>query len=217
MITHSQVPEVDGISLDFTPRSYFTARDLHVGLPSDITGKARRDLARRMAAEGEDVPPELLAPVLSTEDRTHWGALHPSLMGGEYLPPMREDEVEIARISLESVTADQVSVRARRTGRGIAYSIVDEYDGGDGYALHPRTSTAPLSMRQLVAMLDGACEQGGAVLSPVVAHVEDGESADDYRGFVAVESDFYPDLGRYYEARFDQYFAENAPQGEEEE
>jgi hypothetical protein len=54
-------------------------------------------------------------------------------------------------------------------------------------------------------------------MSPVVAHVADGESAEDYRGFVAVESDFYPDLGRYYEARFDQYFAENAPQREDEE
>ena len=49
-----QVPEVAGIDLDFTPRSYFTERDLKLALPSDIMGKARRDLARRFVVDGED-------------------------------------------------------------------------------------------------------------------------------------------------------------------
>ncbi len=70
-------------------------------------------------------------------------------------------------------------------------------------------------MRQLVAML--TAPRGGAVMSPVVANIEYGGSLDDHRDFVTVESDFYPDLGRYYEARLDQWFAENAPEDEEEE
>ena len=140
------------------------------------------------------------------------------MMGGEYLPRMHPEEVEIVRISLASTTGDQISVRARRQSDRIVYSIVDEYEGENGdYDLHPRSSSRPLSMRQLVDLLDGACVQGGAVMSPVVWPIEDGSaSVDDMRGFVTVESDFYPDLGAYYEARFERYFAEHAEEAEDE-
>ena len=160
---------------------------------------------------------ESAAPELAPDDRRMWGLIHPALMGGEYLPRMGRDEVEIARISLESVTGDQISVRARRRSDRIVYSIVDEYEDQVGYELHPKTSSKPLSMRQLVELLDRACVRGGAVMSPVVWQIEDGlSSVDDMRGFVSVESDFYPDLGEYYAARFDRYFAEHAEEPEEE-
>jgi hypothetical protein len=212
------VEEVEGIDLDFTPAGYFAFRDLHLALPSDIKGQARRTLARQLAAEGRELPRDLAAPELSAEDRQMWGAIHPALMGGEHLPPMKRDEVEIARISLKSVTGDQISVRARRQSDRVVYSIVDEYEGENGdYELHPKTSGKPLSMRQLIELLDRACERGGAVMSPVVWQVEDGTSSiDDMRGFVTVESDFYPDLGAYYEARFERYFAERAEEAENE-
>jgi hypothetical protein len=42
-----------------------------------------------------------------------WGAVHPLLMGGEYLPGVDKEEVEIMRISLASTSGDQISVRAR--------------------------------------------------------------------------------------------------------
>lgn len=210
------VPEVEGIDLDFTPAGYFALRDLHLALPSDIKGKARRDLARKLAAEGSELPPELAAPELTPDDRRMWGLIHPALMGGEYLPRMGRDEVEIARISLESVTGDQISVRARRRSDRIVYSIVDEYETGNGYDLRPKTSGKPLSLRQLVSMLDNACRQGGAVMNPVVWQIEDGSSSvDDMRGFVTVESDFYPELEAYYEARFERYFAEHAEEPED--
>lgn len=211
MNEHAQVPEVGDVDLDFTPRSYFTERDLGLAIPSDILGRARRDMARRLAADpsssADDVPPELLESVLSAAQRHALGAIHPSLMGGEYLPRLRKGEVEIARISLESVTADQISVRARRTKKGIAYAIVDEYDGGGAYELRPRVSAAPLSMRELVAMLDGAHEGGGAVLCHLELNADTKEDAKRLLGFVSVESDFYPDLGRYYAGRIGQWYA----------
>jgi hypothetical protein len=154
----------------------------------------------------------MLAPALSDDERRAIGGVHPMFMGGEYLPQLKEGEVEIARISLESVTADQISVRARRSMGRISYSIVDEYgdEGIMNYTAHPATSILPLSMRELVAMLDGACEGGGAVMSPTVALIDAGDPADELRHFVSVESDFYPDLGRYYEAQLDEYFASHA-------
>jgi hypothetical protein len=54
-------------------------------------------------------------------------------------------------------------------------------------------------------------------MNPVVWQIEDGSSSvDDMRGFVSVESDFYPELGSYYEARFESYFAEHAEESEDE-
>ena len=71
-------------------------------------------------------------------------------MGGEYLPKLEKGEVEIARISLRSVTADQISARARRIGAQIEYAIVDEY--GDSsvitYRVQPRTWAMPRLCRR---------------------------------------------------------------------
>ncbi len=200
MARQLQVPVVDDSDLDFAPASYFAARDLNLTLPSDIKGQARRELARSYAAEGKALPPELAAPELSAEARQAWGRIHPAMMGGEYLPSLRADEVEIARISLASTTCDQISVRARRVGKAIVYSIVDEYTGADGYDPRPRSSRLPLSLRRLIALLDGACDEGGAVLGHIAGGAGGNDLADG-RGFVTVESDFYPELGRYYAAR----------------
>ena len=43
-----------------------------------------------------------------------------------------------------------------------------------------------------------------------------GARRDEVRHFVSVESDFYPELGGYYEARFDEYF-ESLPREDEDE
>ena len=119
---------------------------------------------------------------------------------------MKRGEVEIARISLQSVTSDQISVRARRVGGRIGYTVVDEYKNEYvQYDLRPRTSSTPLSMRSLVAMLDGACEDGGAVMSHTVGLVPHVNSPDELDGFTSVESDFYPELAEYYAARLDAY------------
>ena len=87
-------------------------------------------------------------------------------MGGEYLPPLRKGEVEIARISLESTTADQISVRARRVGERIRYRIVDEYEFK--YVCHPASSDSPLSLRDLIGLMESASD-GGSIIFPILA------------------------------------------------
>ena len=166
--------------------------------------------ARRFAETGEEFPPGLLSPTLSHEERAVTASIHPSLMGGEYLPALRDDEVEIVRISLQSTTCDQISLRARRAPNGIAYALVDEYEGDYiDYRFRPRSSRAPLTMGEVVTGLDRACSRGGAVMQPLQSlHKEMGLS-EEHRYFVAVESDFYPELGEYYKARIDQFLASN--------
>jgi len=132
------------------------------------------------------------------------GAMHPSLMGGLYLPPRAEGEVEIARVSLASVTADQISIRARPVKGGIAYAICDEYESD--YALHPRRSKRPLTMGQLARLIDSSTKDGGIVFGAVKSNAIDGCCPpEELLGFATVSSPFYPELGNWYASWMDAY------------
>jgi len=200
-----QVPEVPGIDLEFRPRDYFWAADLKVPLLSGIGGASRRQLVGDLIAGGDPIPAGLDATVLDEDVRQAWGRIHPSNMGGEFLPALRRDEVEIARISLASVTADQISVRARRSGKRIAYCVVDEYGSEIAtYICRPASSVSPLSFRRLIELMESACE-GGSIILPILKMTSDSAALEE---FVSVTSDFYPDLGRYYHALTDAWIAD---------
>src|SRR5438034_5630547 len=105
------VPAVLGIDLSFRPRTYFGPVPLETHLLSRVAGQERREILRReLAAGNRNLPSEFFDCLLDEELRLALGRVHPAFMGGEYLPPLLDDEVEIARISLASVTADQTSV-----------------------------------------------------------------------------------------------------------
>jgi hypothetical protein len=53
------------------------------------------------------------APILDEEMRRDWGPVHHSNMGEEFLPPLRNGELEIARISLGSVVQTRSACGAR--------------------------------------------------------------------------------------------------------
>jgi len=42
-------------------------------------------------------------------------------------------------------------------------------------------------------------------MSHTMWHIEEFGAPEEYRHFASVESDLYPDVGRYYEGRFDEY------------
>jgi len=170
-------------------------------------------LRRELAGGNLDLPLELVTCLLDEEERQAIGRIHPAFMGGEDLPPLLDDEVEIARISLASVTADQISVRARRVACGIAYRIVDEYaEFGPEYSCCPHRSERPLTLGELVALIDGAEDGEGAAMSALIYNVGIGaDPPDALRDFVRVGSEFYPQLGAYYAARIEAWFDANCP------
>ncbi len=148
--------------------------------------------------------------------RRLWGRMHPSNMGGEYLPPLRKGEVEIARISLESVTADQISIRARRVGRRIGYCVVDEYPDASTYVCHPASSVSPLSLGELIALMEAASD-GGSIIFPILAmNVRDASTPAELATFITVTSDFYAELGPYYRALTDAWLEERARENPDE-
>jgi hypothetical protein len=159
----------------------------------------------------EELDPTLLGDSLDSEERESFGAIHPSFMGGEYLPGCRRGEVEIARIELQSTTSDVISARARPSGSRILYRVCDEYNSA--YKLPRKSSRQPFSLLEFIRFLD-AVEQGcpepswsrfGFVLEANEDNLASGASLEDLQEFTRVESDFYPELERHYANVIDEW------------
>jgi hypothetical protein len=195
------------INYDFQPISYWSpaANPLDVAL-RNVKGRNRREMIRDFYAEGnlEVLCDELLPDTLDEEVRNSIGRIHPSFMGGEYLPNYTRHEVEIARIELKSTTSDVISIRAHPSGKRTKYTVFDEYESE--FKLPQRTSSHPFSMRNLIWFLDNAehresdpsCNRFGFVLSYNQCNLECGADLETLEDFTRVSSDFYPDLGRHY-------------------
>jgi hypothetical protein len=161
------------------------------------------------------VDPDLLEDALDEGTRRRLGALHPSWMGCEYLPGYLAGEVEIARIVLASVMQDVISFRARRRRRHgelrILYRVVDEYlEPGDlPWGCRPASSPLPLAFGQMIRLIDGARRPawgyGDGALTDAIRDSQEGGEPEDIVHFLSVESDFYPDLAAWYDARAEEW------------
>ena len=197
------------IDFRFRPASYWDPADPESTVVGNIKGQLRREMVRdflRGTADPElgELEEQYLADEVDDDLRIGLGRLHPRWMGGEYLPPYRFGEVEIARVILQSVTLDVHSLRARRSGGRIHYRMVDEYDSD--WTLCRKTSRRPLSFGQLVDLILHAREgEGLAGYYPVTIlnyNVdENGCDPEEMAGFIAMESVCYPELGRWWEER----------------
>lgn len=222
------VPAVPGIDLAFRPASYWADRDPVSAIVQNIKGQNRREMARDFLAGGvgdvlNPIEDQYLEDRLDPKYVEQLGQIHPSFLGGEYLPDYRRHEVEIARVVLQSVTQDVYSVRARRasaTGR-IYYRIVDEYE--TTYRPAIGSSVHPLSLAQMVYLLDHVESDGidladqGLVVGTVASSLDGGTDLEDMQGFVTVESVIYAQLGQYYGSRLRSYLDEWARDNREEE
>ena len=208
----------------YRPETYWPETPSEETVLATVKGTARRDLARQAIEQGKDTPlgaidvEFALAESLTEPDRREWGAIHPALMGGEYLPDPAEHEVEIARIELASTTGDVIQVLAhpsRPTAKRprIRYRVVDEYmDEGSEYETVPKSSSKPLTFGQLIDLIDLTRSVGtnayaedeynvGLVESVREYNYASGEEAESLRRFVRVTSAFYPQLEAYFDER----------------
>ena len=193
----------EGINYTFRPESYWDVSDPLQAILVNVKGTRRRQMIRDYWEAGAiaELEKGLLRDNLTEEERVGLGKIHPSFMGGEYLPDYAEGEVEIARIELESTTADVISIRAKKDGERIAYSIVDEYE--TQFTVSPKNSEKPLTLSELVRLIDGAMEEGSLGLYYTQMNYEGGERSiewlDQMRHFTRVESVFYQQLHLHYE------------------
>jgi hypothetical protein len=191
--------------LSFRPASYFGPVRLDDHVTSKITGHVRQRLVKDALDAAEEVPPELLNGTLDSATLEAVTSLHPSLLGGEFLPEHEAGEVEIARISLASTTSDQVVVRARRVGQRIRYSVHDEYNGEFiNPKCRPRSSKRPLTLRQLTDLIDSAYDLYDVIDMNIF---DGGADVRDMANFVTASSAFYPQLEGLYEQWIREYLA----------
>ena len=187
----------------YRPASYWDESDPLSTILRNVKGTNRRQMIRDFWHQDRlsQLDPNLLADSTSPEVRRDLGAIHPSFMGGEYLPDFLPTEVEIARIELQSTTSDVSSIRARRIPEDdlIHYRIVDEYE--NIYEIEQETSTAPLTQGELIALIDTAdcgLEGGLAHCFNLMNYNETGE-AEPLRHFTTVSSTFYPEIFEHYD------------------
>ena len=110
-----------GIGYGFRPKSYWSESDPLEAILRNIKGENRRQMVIDFWNAGhlEKLDAILLQNELGEAERQGLGRIHPSFMGGEYLPAYLPGEVEIARVCLQSTTSDVISLRARPTPTGI--------------------------------------------------------------------------------------------------
>ena len=189
--------DVKGVDLSFRPSSRLFPLTAEKLLLSRVKGTQRRESLTAAIEQDRlsDLNPFFTQTSLSAEDRRARAAIHPSFMGGEYLPDFEEGELEMARLSLRSVTADVISIRLRRTEDGFVYRIVDEYMDQDPNGLLDEPTTIivdqPLTMKDFgafvvqVSRMDHWCDP------------ESHETEEEAQDFVVATSEFYPEFGDY--------------------
>ena len=199
---HSPAP-VSAASTYYRPRDYFGRYDLQSELLTQVKGTVRRKALREALEEGQimQVPDEVKNAALSEVVRQYVGSLHPSFMGGEYLPSVDKEEVEIARIRINSTTGDVTSVYARLVGSRIAYRVVDEYQGDTLSVSARRTSVRPLTMGQMIDFFLGAWDLYICLDCNFEGDLE------EMLGFFEGESEFYP----YFDAELRRRVREKFP------
>ena len=205
------------IDLDFRPRGYFWPLDLGVTPHAFIKGAERRAMVERMYAEGreDEIAPELMDPVLSNAARKALGSIHPSFMGGEYLPSLGTDEVEVARISIASTTQDVTCVYARREGEWIYYRVVDEYESSTLDGLAEKQSKQPLTLKELTDFFLDTWDLRGVL---EINFGDYGMPEDRVIGFVTEASSlYYPEFGALIFEYIDSWLAEVERDDEEDE
>ena len=206
----------DGIDYDFRPESFWaSASNPLEAILRNVKGRNRREMIRDYYAAGklDELCSELLNDSLDEDARRSLGKIHPTFMGGEYLPNYQRHEVEIARIELQSTTSDVISLRARGSGRRIKYRLVDEYE--TEFGLPQQTSQRPLSLRELIVFLDSVEHYGadpnwhrfGFPLVFNECNLEAGSDLETLRDFTSVSSDFYADLAVHYSQVIDEWHA----------
>jgi hypothetical protein len=209
-----------GIVYSFQPESYWDDSTVLQALLRDVKGVQRRKMIIDYFENNEidKLNDMYLQAELTDEQRYTLGLIHPSFMGGEYLPGCGNDETEIARIELQSTLADVTSIRAKRNGDEYQYSIVDEY--GDTYDLNPKTSINTFTLDGLIIFIDYSEQvggwSGGLSLSYNNANAES-LPREQLRNFTKITSDIYPELEEHYENLFCDWVVEGEDWKKEQE
>jgi hypothetical protein len=188
------------------PASYWATGSLQQ-LLANIKGAERKKRALGLIKEGRlDEATEFVL----TAGRAGLSKIHPALLGGEFLPDFEAEEVEIARVTMASLTQDVISIRARPEKGRILYRAVDEYESR--CVIRPESSLRPLTLHQLICLFEtGSDADGNPIGLGIIQRLFEctEEPADAFADFLTFSSEFYPDLTKHYWLATQRWLAEN--------
>tara|TARA_Y100001934_G_scaffold86645_1_gene107656 strand:+ start:295 stop:942 length:648 start_codon:yes stop_codon:yes gene_type:complete len=202
-----------GIKYSFRPKSYWGEDNVLQALLRDVKGAERRKMIKAYYDEGnfQELEEAFTKASLSDEERFRLASIHPTFMGGEYLPDCEAGETEIARITLRSTTQDVISIRAKKEDGLLWYSVADEYDQNE-YSLLPICSKKPFSLKEVIELLDSSSQgggySGGLSLSYNNSNAEAGMDRQSLEDFTTISSEIYPQLEKHYDRVFADWVAE---------
>ena len=205
--------------LDFRPKSYW------------VFANARQQLRAGQTRVDDGELLDLLDDVVSDEEQSGGMSVSAELdmltaFLGRLNHPAREGgAVEIAHIQMFNPWCDYISVLAEwRDGR-IHYEVVDPYPYYWTYRCTPESSERPLSLGELIELIDtaelvgnssGEAESRGLVFGVLEQNL-DGAVDNELRSFIRVSSAFYDDLEVWYALACSEWCREHSWEEEEEE
>jgi len=205
--------------LDFRPKSYWVYANARQQLKA---GQTRVD-------DGELLG--LLDDVVSDEEQSGGMSASAELdmltafLGRLNHPARGGGAVEIAHIQMFNPGCDYISVLAEwRDGR-IHYQVVDPYPYYWTYRCTPESSERPLTLGELIELIDTAeqvsagsdsVESRGLVFGILEQNL-DGGVDNELRSFIRVSSPFYDDLEVWYALACSEWCREHSWEEEEEE
>ena len=200
------------IDLNYRPEGYFRPVGLQRYLISQVKSAAVRRRLEWLLEEGRCEELDALLGDTGVPNGILRGleSVHPSFMGGNYLPDLEEGEVEIGRIEIASTTGDVTSLYAKKIDGKHMFRIVDEYDGGTLTDETFMEAEQPLTLGQMADFF-----LGGWSLTEVLEMNEFQEDIEGALGFFVAKSDFYPKFNEVCVERVMAAFPQ--PQQEEDE
>lgn len=210
------------IDLNYRPKSYFWASEMGIQLSSQIKGAQRKALYEASINDGDasDLDKFLRKPSLNTEERDLIGKVHPSFMGGEYLPDKDDDEIEIARITINSTLTDVTSVYASLRDNQLYYRVVDEHEGStlseENENEYESSTDIPMTLAEMTDFFLNAWPLLEILEMNFLETFEETDlirssytDPDDIRGFILdASSSFYAQFGELIDLKVDEWLAE---------
>jgi len=194
------MPNPNTYDMKYRPNSYWGPKDLPEHFATRIKGELRKQAVVNKLEQGALVNKSDSSDSLLDEELKQVGSIHPWFMGGEYLPDLHTNEVEIARVVLKSTTMDVKSIRARRGKSRIYYCIVDEYpEYGDQFYLTKKSSIRPLTFKELINMIEKAIDGGLVGGYRDYNYYEGGCPAEEIFDFANASSVYYEELSSWYD------------------
>ena len=195
------MPDTSKFDMQYRPALYWDFSDLEKMVQATVKGTVRRETAMNDLLRWTDRL--CLEESLPEAERDLRGSIHPIFMSGEYLPDLRRGEVEIARVTYASTTGDVVGIRARWEPGRIRYRAVDEYMENGPIDCPIKSSTDPLTFRDMVRVIDGSNRWDESIVHTLDMNQD--SNAESLRGFITVTSPFYPELTEWYEDVFEEW------------